>query len=379
MKLETHVILVSAQATPNLTPLLDERFKPRQVIMLVSDDMQQRAGWLEAIIKTKGIKTSRWHIDKPYDIEHIRDQMLELISPHQHDAIALNATGGTKPMSIAAFDVFRAFEKPIFYVHPEHDRLIWMYPENQSAHDLADRIKLPEFLKAYGANVIGQGDKQGVSEKFRVLTQTLISQAQTLSAPLGILNAYAYAATAKATHSAAIDRKHLQYSELITLIDLFKANELLDFRNNRLTFSSEAARFYINGGWLEQHVYGQCLNLKKAHGVQDIGRSIEVERSHRNPPVRNEMDVAFLKDNRLYVIECKTHTDKNHANSKSADALYKLDSLKDLLGGLQARAMLVSFNSPNAYDLQRARDLNIAVCAQQDLSKLSEKLTAWIT
>ncbi len=376
MKFNTHVILISAQAVPNITPLLDDLVKPKQVIMLVSADMQQRADWLEAVIKTKGIKTQRWAINNAWDIEHIREQVLDLLSIHQDDSIALNATGGTKPMSIAAYEVFRDLGKPIFYVHPEHDRLIWMHPANQPAHELADRIKLPEFFKAYGATVISQGDKHGVSADYRELTEDIIQRVNYYAKPLRALNYYA--AQAERTMAINIDDKDLNNDSLQDLITVFERLQLLKLHGNTLTFADEPSRFYVNGGWLEQHVYGLCLNLKKSHGIQDIGRSIEVQRSHRSPPIKNEMDVAFLKDNRLYVIECKTHADKHQAESKSTNALYKLDSLKDLLGGLQARAMLVSFNSPSAHDLQRAGDLGIAICAKQDLIQLPEKLATWI-
>ncbi|WP_295437483.1 hypothetical protein [uncultured Thiodictyon sp.] len=39
----THLCLVSAQPTPNLTPLLDPGLAPRRVILLVSPDMSRRA------------------------------------------------------------------------------------------------------------------------------------------------------------------------------------------------------------------------------------------------------------------------------------------------------------------------------------------------
>lgn len=376
MKFDTHVILISAQAVPNITPLLDDLIKPKQVIMLVSADMQQRADWLEEVIRTKGIKTHYWAINNAWDIEHIRDQVLNLLSHGQYDSIALNATGGTKPMSIAAYEVFRDLGKPIFYVHPEQDRLIWMHPANQPAHELADRIKLPEFLKAYGATVIKQGSRQGVPADHRELTETLIQRVNDYVKPLSTLNYYA--AQAEKTMTIKIDDKVLNNQALRDLIELFKGLGLLWLNGNRLNFRDEPSRFYVNGGWLEQHVYGLCLNLKKTYGIQDIARSIEVERKHRNPPIKNEMDVAFLKDNRLYVIECKTHADRHQAGNKSANALYKLDSLKDLLGGLQARAMLISFSSPSTHDQQRAGDLGIAVCAQQNLMQLSEKLVSWI-
>ncbi len=376
MKLDTHLILVSAQAVPNITPLLDEQLCPKRVVLVVSPDMQQRAEWLESVIKTKGIQTRRHMIANAFDIEHIRDRMFDLLDQSDSEAMALNATGGTKPMSIAAYEVFRAFEKPIFYVHPDEDRLIWMYPEDQASHTLANRVKLPDFLASYGAQITHQGDKHGVPVRLRELTQRLIVEAQGLSAPLSILNAYAAQARTRAT--VLVDNAHLGYAEFINLCGIFEQEGLLNLEGNRLRFPNEAARFYVNGGWLEDHVYGLCLNIKKIHNIQDIARSLEVERNHMKPPIRNELDVVFLKHNRLYLIECKTHSDKSMRDGKNTETLYKLDSLRDLIGGLQARAMLVYFNTLNDYDRQRARDLGIMVCDSRNLTQLPEELLKWI-
>jgi hypothetical protein len=45
----THLYLVSAQATPNLTPALDSQVAPRRVVLLVSPDMHLGADWLERL------------------------------------------------------------------------------------------------------------------------------------------------------------------------------------------------------------------------------------------------------------------------------------------------------------------------------------------
>ncbi|MGZ8916483.1 MAG: hypothetical protein ACXW1Z_25655 [Methylobacter sp.] len=65
MTIKTHLILISAQAVPNITPVLDETFKPRQVIMLVSPDMHPRADWLEQVINKRGVKTGGCLLMKP--------------------------------------------------------------------------------------------------------------------------------------------------------------------------------------------------------------------------------------------------------------------------------------------------------------------------
>ncbi len=47
MSSETHLCLVSAQATPTLTPVLNPAVAPRRIILLVCPDMAARAHWLE--------------------------------------------------------------------------------------------------------------------------------------------------------------------------------------------------------------------------------------------------------------------------------------------------------------------------------------------
>jgi hypothetical protein len=52
--------------------LIDRKFAPEKVIFLLSPDMQQKAEWLEKLIKPRGIKVIRWPINDVWDIEHIQ-------------------------------------------------------------------------------------------------------------------------------------------------------------------------------------------------------------------------------------------------------------------------------------------------------------------
>lgn len=376
MTITTHLILVSVQAVPNITPVLDDSFKPKHVVMLVSADMDIRADWLESVYKKRGIKCSRHYIKDAWDIEHIRERVLSLLTKYDEGSLALNATGGTKPMSIAAYEVFRDLYQPVFYIHPELDRVVWLYPSKQIGQDLANRIKLPEFFKAYGATITDQGDTSGVPAVYRELTEEIINRIAYYSKALGSINYLAQ----QATRDLSVDLNAQQRNDrfLADLIDLFSDNHLVRLEKNKLIFVNESARFYINGGWFEQHVYGICLNIKKQSGIQDIGRSVQVDRLHQNNPVRNEIDVTFLKDNRLYIIECKTKRYNAYDQGSGADTLYKLDTLKDLLGGLQAKAMLISFTELGEYDKQRAGDLKISICSYKQLPNLSDHLLRWI-
>ena len=144
-----HVCLVSQEPTPNLTPVFDPALTPREVILVVTPEMERRADWLEAVLRPRRVKVSRWPIERAYDLEHVRDRLLALVATRAGDDLALNVTGGTKPMSIAAYEVFRAAERPVFYVDPVRDRVIWLHDPAgpRQAAMLADRIKLAAFLQ----------------------------------------------------------------------------------------------------------------------------------------------------------------------------------------------------------------------------------------
>jgi hypothetical protein len=375
-----HLVLISDQAVPNITPILDERFRPREIIMLVSQDKQQQADQLERIYRPRGIQTKRWAIDNPWDIEYIRDRVMELMEDYEQEDIALNATGGTKPMSIAAYEVFRSLDKAIFYIHPEKDRLIWLCPENRASTDLADKIKLKEFIIAYGAYDVSIGHRVGVKPELRELTEELINNIKEYSEKLTDLNYLAGTASRQQLVSPEIGKDKRGDHVFWRLIDVFEQAKLLRHEDNRLHFPDEQARFMVNGGWLEMHTYACCLNIKKHCRIQDVARSIEVSYQQGKRLVTNEIDIGFLRDNRLHLIECKTKvfSGNNAKHDEGAEVLYKLDSLRKKIGGNQTRAMLVSVKKMQKHHRDRARELNIQTCVYDELTNLEQKIEQWL-
>jgi hypothetical protein len=375
MNITTHLILVSAQPIPNLTPIFDDTLKPKKVVMLVSHDMQDRGKALENIYKPRGIGVERHVIENPWNADEIREQVEDLLLTRYPDGgIVLNATGGTKLMSIAAYEAFRSCQLPVFYVHPEHDRLIWLSPKLPDV-DLSDRIKLEDYLMAYGSPVDNL-DRSGVREPIRQLTQQLLTDFDRYTNELGTLNYLAMKADNPQLTSEVEDGPQSR-PLLWELLELFELAGLCKINGHTLCFTDENARFTANGGWLEMHTYALCLNLKKAIGIQDIACNITINRQPTgNTIVRNEMDIGLIKANRLHMIECKTQQFKG---DKDADILYKLDSLRDLMGGLQGRAMLVSFNQLDKASRARARELNIQLCCQTELRNLQQHLQTWLT
>ena len=76
------------------------------------------------------------------------------------------------------------------------------------------------------------------------------------------------------------------------------------------------------------------------------------------------------------MVECKTLNWKT--SDKGDQAIYKLDTLQETLGGLKGKGMLVTYRKMRKEDLARAANENIAVCQFTQLKRLDEFLRNWI-
>lgn len=138
-------------------------------------------------------------------------------------------------------------------------------------------------------------------------------------------------------------------------------------QQGRLVFSNEEARFFANGGWLEWHLHRELCALKAECGIQYMALGLQLQHGGG----KNELDVAILARNSLYIVECKTRNFKQ--NDKASDAIFKLDSLSKL-GGLRTKGILVSYRPLNDADKGRAAELGIKTIAGLELQRLREKL-----
>lgn len=340
--------------------------------MLVSGDMRERAKALENIFKPRGIVVELYTVSDPWDADQISDIVLDILSRYPGGDIALNAIGGTKLMAIAACEAFRSEKFPIYYVHPEFDRLLWLSPK-QPSHELAAHLKLRDYLMAYGADQVEVASESQVSQEIKALTQQLLIGIDRYADELGTLNYLAQQAN-NPRLSSEVGYSPLSRPKLWELLELFETAGICSLDNNVIRFPDQKTRSIANGGWLEMHVYALCSRFRQQWGVQDLASNITI---HRYPAgkadVKNEIDVGFIHANKLHLIECKTKY-----IGKDADMLYKLNSLRELMGGLQGRAMLISFNSFDKAGRARAKELKIELCSKMELQNLQDHIRKWI-
>jgi len=376
MNFDTHLCLVSAQATPNLIPVMDAATAPRRVVLAVSPDMKPRGEWLSAVMRRHGIQVEVLDVADAYDF----DSCWEIFSNWlvaQQVTVALNVTGGTKVMAMAAQDVFREAKKPVFYVNAANDSVLRLDRGTQP-FVLPTKIKLREYLESHGYSVDGEVKRPNITAAQRDFVSRLAYESERLGDALGGLNWLAQQAKGS-LNSPILDAKSRDSRALDELLGMFSEAGWLSLVDNKLVFPSEAARQFVNGGWLEFLIYQALSNLASKFEFADYAIGLKVIAP--DGKTRNELDGAFLYRNTLHIIECKTSNlvqAFGNEQGKGTEALYKLDALRDM-GGLRTKALLVDYRgSLNDADKRRAAQMKLQLISGAQLRDLTGALKSWL-
>lgn len=200
----------------------------------------------------------------------------------------VNLTGGTKMMSLAVHDYFQELNTTFFYV-----------PINENSYNnLSDgswtpikyRATLKEYFALYGIK---------------------------------------YTCNNKLTY----DKEHTK--ELFNKLKLRKfwlPNKLIHANEDGVWKTPEDKRYY-SGGWFEEYTYTRIKDQYRLRD-EDIALSLKIFGSKAKATNDNELDVAFVLNNALYVIECKVTMNGYKADaSKTIETyLYKLAAISNNYG-----------------------------------------------
>ncbi len=375
MKFDTHLCLVSAQATPNLIPVMDAATAPRRVVLAVSPDMKPRGDWLSAVLRRHGTQVEVLNVPDAYDFDGCWEIFSDWLIAQSVD-VALNVTGGTKVMAMAAQDVFREAGKPVFYVNVNNDSVLRL-DRGEQPFVLPTKIKLREYLESHGYSVEGEVQRPNITGEQRDFLDRLAYESGRLGSSLGRLNWLAQ--QAKGSLVSPLDAGDGGSRALDELLGMFSAAGWLSLAENKLVFRNEAARQFVNGGWLEFLVYQSLANLASKFEFADYAIGLKVIAP--DGKTRNELDGAFLYRNTLHLIECKSANlaaSGKVEESSGTEALYKLDGLRDM-GGLRTKALLLDYRgSLNDADKRRAAQMKLQIISGSQLRDLTGALKSWL-
>lgn len=374
--MNTHICLVSAQAAANLLPALDPTLKPEKVILLVSSKMRRQAENLGKVLREVGVKVDLVQLANEHDYASTEAQLLELASGNEAGDVALNITGGTKLMSLAAQSVASVAGWAMFYIDADTDQVLWLHKNAPPPQGLTEHLRLRHYLRGYGYSLPAAPATQSVTPRQQTLMETLIRQIGSLEAPLSQLNWLSQQAEDKRQLRIVLDERQRDSRSLEALLRNFEEAGALKVQGDHVVFASDTDRNFVKGGWLEAFVFQRLSRLKETLLIRDSAVNLEVV---DNEGVKNELDIAFMAHNRLFIIECKTaRMDKPEA-PKANDTLFKLAETSKRIGGLGTRSMLASYRALRDSEKTLAGALGVELVCGTDLLRLDEKLKSWIS
>src|SRR5690625_1408522 len=187
----------------------------------------------------------------------------------------VNITGGTKIMSQIVFSYFQKFNATeIFYKPLNAKTLIQLYPNLKTLTiDKVYELSLEEYLFAHG---------------------------------------YTFTASRELTQS--ITNAEYLYEQICFYGD---ASKVALIANAQDANYNKKDKPYLTGAWFEEWVYytiKEALQLSNNQIAYNL--KLKSRFSNRNTDSDNEIDVAFIYENNLYLIECKVYNKRQVDFSK---------------------------------------------------------------
>lgn len=281
---KTIVSILSDHLLPNFLFIkeMEGQYSDLLFVSTPQMEMQEKAMHLEVALGRKEGSVRRIVVAN----DNYKEILDALRAEQLSDSVeyVVNITGGTKTMSLAVHEYFCQFNASFVYV-PIGKNSYYDFSTDQT-HSLDYRVSLNEYFTLYGLAYDYDND--------------LICDAQR---PFNLFN--------EQKMSNFYLTEELRYAQKAPRPEL---------------------RRYLGGEWFEEYVY---LRIKRDFKLrdEDIAKSVKICRlsSTSND---NELDVVFVKDNALYVIECKVSMTGYGKKPKSVvdEYLYKLAAISKDFG-----------------------------------------------
>lgn len=294
----------------------------------------------------------------------------------------VNLAGGSRYMALAVKQVFSQFHSTFYYTQTRENVIVKtiydnsIYDNDDQMLPIRHRSSLSEYLQLHGL----QHDLDHPDQHLPIRPKSYTDHLFTLFANGTLTNNDHQTLTDLRLHYRN-ERRSVNIARLVAqgcyrrppLPHLITLLQHLDFRPHHSDMLSHEEIEYLTGGWFEEYVYHL---IKKQVRPQDIAIGVRIARPGTKH--NNELDVAFVKANTFYVIECKTGVCTTHLFN---EVVYKACALKEALLGTGCHSYIFSLKKdPDHYLSKVAQTMDIVFCSHEVLThpkrlkKVAEKI-----
>lgn len=343
---QVHVCAYAWPVTPLLLPVLDPLFRPKELWLLVEPDQQVAVAGFASTLRQHGVSVRYITLTDAEDIEAIAEAIESALAGFEHLDIALNASAGSAAVLVAALDVFRRQGLPVFYLRSDSAE-VQQVPVKGEPVVLADALKLASMLSAHGYKL-----RPGVDLLFREASSIARDWAYAAAEQLPALQALAYYAREAQGGQASLRISDRDSPVLRQLVAPLIAAGQLQWAGGRVVFASEAARLFVDHGWISVYWREQIEALRLRAMVQDIQLNADIENVEGK---RYTIDGLLLTQGHLLLAEARPAVVRHPEDPPVDYGRYRFDLVR-AVAGLPMQRQLLVLGALNAVDQQRAQD-----------------------
>jgi hypothetical protein len=240
-----------------------------------------------------------------------------------------------KPMSIAAYEFFKALGARVIYIDAAHPD-VFLSLDGDEPEQYQGALSIPEFLAGYGFEASKSNEAIRRAEE-RAESCWPCARVIALHSPdRDLLQTDDREWTLARDRGLQLEPRHLTGLHTEVRAALKQCFMLEDAGSSLTGKLDKYAGKFLTGEWLEQFVWYLLNRHAKLLGLHDVHLGVEARRRNAS----TDFDVAFIRNHALGAVECKSGT-QQHGHDPNAP-LDKLEARMQQFRALRVNPILVT-------------------------------------
>lgn len=321
-----HICIISHHNVAELLGAILPNSRAACVHLVVSREMQAAAAAFRQVCASYNLPCYSYILNCS-DVTDIMALLEEIHTKRPNSELAVNITGGTKLMSLAAYMWAFRSDVPAFYVDSTAKNIQIFQKQGRRVIPLPDLLSYEDLLGLYGYSII----ERNISPLPGKVDEATCKISRLLRNENGkdAIHELNFLLTNAGNE---LDVSYTRTSAMHELLVQCKKAGKLDYDERRILLFNEKCRGWCRGHWLEDYVHGILVHLEKEGKIRSWATAVKVEKDG----VENELDGIFTANNRLYILECKTTRLLPRFNGQkhlpAVKDFYKADSIRASMG-----------------------------------------------
>ena len=294
----------------------------------------------------------------------------------------VNLAGGTRYIALSVQHVLSNYHAKFFYTQTKQNLIVKtifdnsIFDNDDEVYPIKYKMNLAEYFKVFSLEHDMNVPKTFISDEEQSKRMfDLFANKKLWASDYKVMDVL----REKYRNWKYIDIQEVETTindSMIPIPNLSKFLEHIEFEPATKGMLQREELEYLTGGWFEEYVFYLINNNIHPDDIA-IGVHIDgcTEIQHNN-----ELDVCFIKNNQLFVIECKTGI---NSQSMFNEIVYKVSALKEVLLSISCHSYIFSLKKDRTGDMKKiAKYMDVTFCdfdcltKEAKLTKELKKMTA---